>query len=500
MMLNENEFLEKLERAMNSLGLTENGAVTNSSTKSRLLDFFYMGAALRSRGDGEIIRLFQNAIEEDLELAVRILFYIRDVREGQGERRTFRVCIKWLATHMPDIFPSNFSEIICEYGRFDDLYEFVDTELESKMFLFIKNKLRADWACKEPSLLAKWLKSENASSKQTRQLAIKTRKAIGLRPKSYRKVLSELRRRIGVVERKISNKQWKSIKYDKIPSKAGLIYKDAFIRHDEARYMEFIADVESKKKKVNVKTLYPYEIVRKCFETYGISEITARSLDAMWTSLPNYFKGDFDNSIVVADTSGSMEGLPIAVSVSLAIYAAERNAGAFHNKFITFSRRPCLQTIVGNNIVEKIKSLCSTDWEMNTDIEAVFDLILSTAIRCNSIQEDIPSTIYIVSDMEFDSAAKFNDMTYGLNEALFETIAKKYEQARYKMPYLVFWNVDARNDQSPVTMHDSGVKLVSGCSPKIFEQTLKYPTLDSHEFMMQILNSDRYSQIKWGKA
>jgi hypothetical protein len=461
-----------------------------------VLDFFSNGGALRSRSDASIIDVFEKAYAGNPLLAVKSMFYFRDIRGGQGERRTFRILLNHLAVNRPEVVRANLP-LIAEYGRWDDLYSLIDTDLEEDMFTVIDVQLAEDMNSDNPSLLAKWLASENASSAQTKRYGRKTRQALNMSPRQYRKTLSAIRKKIGLVEQAISQNQWNEIQYDKIPSKAGLQYRKAFYRHDAERYAHFLEEVKAGNKKINAGTLYPYEIVEKCgyggYWSYSRSEVDTATLDAMWNALPNYFGDNEVRGLVVADVSGSMSGRPMDVSISLAIYTAERNSGPFAGKFITFSARPKLQKVEGNNIVEKVRNLSRAEWDMNTDIKAVFDLILSTAKKNKTSQDELPTHLYVVSDMEFDSAAGYQRH---VNERLFQTIEREYADAGYKMPFLVFWNVNSRNDQQPMSMDQRGFQLVSGCSPSIFTSLLSNKAVSAYDLMLEVLNQERYDAIR----
>jgi hypothetical protein len=339
------------------------------------------------------------------------------------------------------------------------------------------------------------LKSENTSSKKSRALATRTRKALGLSSKDYRKTLSAVRRQIGLVEQKISSNEWGAIEYDKIPSKAGLQYRNAFRRHDGDRYEKFLEQVASGEKKINAGTLYPYEIVEKCGYGYGYGRKTGediKSLDALWNALPNYFEGnDGVRGLVCADVSGSMYGRPMEVSVSLAIYTAERNTGPFAGKYITFTGKPKLVTVKEGTIADKVNQVMRTDVGYNTDVKAVFDMILRTAQKGNFSQEDMPTHLYMVSDMEFDTAN-----TGHADERLFETIAREYKEAGYDLPFLVFWNVNSRNNQQPMSMDQRGFQLVSGCSPSIFSSLLSNKAVSAYDLMLEVLGNERYAPVR----
>jgi hypothetical protein len=499
-----NDFLNELETAMNGDGnvaYTENGAVAFASTKSTVLDFFANGGALRSRDESSIINVFEKAYAENPLLATKAMFYFRDIRGGQGERRTFRILLNHLAKNHPEVARANLA-LIAEYGRWDDLYSLIDTDLEEDMFTVIDVQLADDMNSENPSLLAKWLASENSSSATTKRYGRKTRQALNMSPRQYRKTLSAIRRRIGLVEQAISQNEWSAIQYDKLPSKAGLQYRKAFYRHDAERYAHFLEEVKAGTKTINAGTLYPYEIVEKCGYGYHRgSNADSATLDAMWNALPDYFGENEVRGLVVADVSGSMSGRPMDVSISLAIYTAEHNKGPFAGKFITFSARPTLQKVTGNTITEKVQNLSRAAWDMNTDIEAVFDLILDTAVRGKMSQDELPTHLYIVSDMEFDAATSSSGgyrshRVSRADERLFQTIERRYADAGYQMPFLVFWNVNSRNDQQPMSMDQRGFQLVSGCSPSIFTSLLSNKATSAYDLMLEVLNQERYDAIR----
>lgn len=487
-------FLDELEVEMNddNIAYTENGALAFRTSKSAVLDFFSNGGALRSRDEASIINVFEKAFAEDPLLATKAMFYFRDVRGGQGERRTFRILLSHLAKTRPEVVRANLP-LIAEYGRWDDLYSLIDTDLEEDMFTVIDVQLADDMTSANPSLLAKWLASENASSAQTKRYGRKTRQALNMSPRQYRKTLSAIRKNIGLVEQAISQNQWDAIAYDKIPSKAGLQYRKAFYRHDAERYAHFLEEVKAGTKKINAGTLYPYEIVEKT-GAYGWSRTAGQdtaTLDAMWNALPNYFGDNEVRGLVCADVSGSMYGRPMDVSVSLAIYTAERNSGPFAGKYITFTDRPRLITVKQGSIVDKVRQVVETDVGYSTNVKAVFDMILNTAVKGKMSQDDLPTHLYMVSDMEFDTANNGR-----ANERLFQTIEREYAEAGYKMPFLVFWNVNSRNDQQPMTMDQRGFQLVSGCSPSIFSSLLSNKAVSAYDLMLEVLNQERYSAIR----
>lgn len=494
--------LNHLKKETN-VAYTTNGAKALKTTQSYLVDFFASSGALRNRDDREVIQLFSKAFAEDSLLAMKALFYTRDIRGGQGERKTFKTIIRNIAFNHPDALAKNIN-LIPYYGRYDDLLVLLDTPLEKLAMTIIRAQLLEDIDTESPSLLAKWLPSENASSYETKRLAKKVYTNLGLTPKQYRKTLSMLRKRINIVEGLLSTKKFDEVEYDKIPSKAGLIYRKSFYRNDEDRYTAFIESLskpENKNKvKINTATLFPYEIVSK-YQATGMVRLGSHyytsfgtsvdpTLEAMWDNLPDYIGDNFDNALAVVDTSGSMRGLPIEVALSLGLYLAERNKGEFHNHFITFSERPELQEVVGKTLAERLQNMSTANWDMNTNIEKVFDLVLHTAVKNNLPQEELPSKLFIISDMQFDRCVRG-----GNNVTLFENILQKFANAGYVMPELVFWNVNATSQQFPVSVNQTGTALVSGCSPSIFKNLLAGKDMTPYTMMLDVLNSERYATV-----
>lgn len=463
-------FLENLS-ANTSKGLTANGAVTYTETGSFCLDFFSQAGAMR-KNPSEAVKLFSKAFGENRQVAVRILFYLRDVRGGQGERVLFRNCLEWLGTEFPEVFQQVISHVP-EYGRWDDL--FFDNE---KCIDLIRKQLAEDYVAENPSLLAKWMPTINASSITTRKKAKFMAKKLGADEVEYRKTIRDVRKKIATVEEQMSARKWSGIEYSEVPSQAARIYKNAFKKHDEKRYGEFVDKAITGEVKINTSTLYPYQIYKDVQNNYS------QTLEALWNQLPDYTVGK--NAIVVADVSGSMSGDPMAVSVSLALYFAERNKGQFKDYFMTFSSTPKLQKVVGTTLKEKMNNLEHADWEQSTNLQAVFDVILQTVIDNSAPADELPSTIYIISDMEFNECCD--------THTNFEHIKAKYSASGYDMPNLVFWNVNASGKNVVARKHENGVALVSGFSPSIFKMAVENKTPE--QVMLDTINSERYSPIE----
>ena len=470
---------------------TENGAITHITTESDCLDLFATIGALRRESDEEIEARFIRAFTEDRDIAMKLLFFARDIRGGLGERRVFRVILNWLAKNELKAVHKNL-EYVAEYGRFDDLLTLMGTPCEDAMIEVVKAQLDADIAALanggEVSLLAKWLPSVNASNKETVHNAKKIERKLGMTDKEYRKALVALRSHIRIIENNLREKDY-TFDYSKQPSKAMFKYRKAFLRNDGERYSEFMNKVSTGEAKLNAGTLMPYEIIAPFF--YGnVSDEERKSINVTWSSQQD-FGGD-ENTLAVIDGSGSMyswnDPKPASVALSLGIYFAERNKGAFANHFITFSEHPQLVEIKGDDILDKVRYCYSFDEVANTNIEAVFNLVLSAAVKNNVPQSELPSKLVIISDMEFDYCAENAELTN------FQNAKRKFESHGYKLPEVVFWNVASRNRQQPVTKNEQGVALVSGCTPRLFSM-IAGGTLNPYAFMLEVIESERYTKI-----
>lgn len=487
----------------NETKLTENGAVGYRTTGKKLLDLNFGVASLRSASEQIIINKFMDAYWENPVLAIKWLFYVRDIRQGIGERRLFRTVLKHLAKDKPEVINYVFN-YVPEYGRYDDLWCLLDTDLKQSVISIVKEQITEDKTNMENgksiSLCAKWMPSENASSNETKRYATIIRKGLDMTSRNYRKMLSQMRKYIDVVECKMSAKQWDEINYEAVPSRANLIYNNAFLRNDEERRRAYLGALEKGEAKINAGTLFPHDIVHK-YCSYGwISRLNNydAALEGLWNALPNTVKGA-ENTIVVADGSGSMmcnvgnntNVTALDVANALAIYFAERASGEFKDKYITFSSRPQLVDFSSaKTLRDKLQIALRHNEVANTNIEATFELILQTAVNNHMSQEDMPKNILIISDMEFDSAGG-----YYVNETLFTTIAKKYAAHGYKLPRLVFWNVNSRTGTIPVKENNLGVALVSGFSVNIVNMVMSNK-IDPFECLLDVLNTERYQVIE----
>jgi hypothetical protein len=475
---------------------TENQAMAfNSTGVSSILDLYATVGSMRSRIQ-DINPKFNVACEEDLLLATRLMFYTRDIRGGLGEREAFRTMLRSMSFEYPNVIRKNM-ELIPFFGRWDDLFVLIGTPVEEDMANLVGDQLSQDIINynkkSQISLLAKWMPSINASSEKTIKMANYFRKRFSLTPREYRKILSVLRDHLNVLETMMSQKEWDKIRYNQVPSRAMNRYRKAFYRNDEDRFSQFIEQVKSGKTEIKAGTLYPYDIVEKYMNPsyswyHGDRRISIDEvLEAQWKALPNYIEGN-NNVIVMADVSGSMSGRPMATSVGLAIYFAERNSGPYRDLFMTFSGNPHFVKLQGKSLAEKIANAERADWSMNTNLEAAFMKVLEVAVENNVAVEDMPKAIVIISDMEIDYCAS-------RSWSFYDEMTRRFARYGYTIPNIVFWNVNARHDTFLVDGNRKGVQLVSGQSVSTFKNVLSSIGKTPYQAMIDVLNGDRYSIV-----
>lgn len=486
-------FMNALKNELNNEKcLTTNGAVGYATSDKKLLDLNFSVSSLRKQPEREIINKFMDAYYENPVLAMRWLFYARDCRQGIGERRLFRVAMTYLATLKPDMVRSVL-HLISDYGRWDDLLCLLDTPVKDSVLEIIKKQFNEDVAKMEGrencSLAFKWAPSENCSSNTTKRYATIIRKYLGLTSKQYRQMLSKMRKYIDVVERKMSAKQWNEINYEAVPSRANLIYNNAFLRNDEERRRAYLGALSKGEAKINASVLFPDDIVHRYAEGWGTHvKKYDETLEGLWKALPILTS---ENTLVVRDGSGSMYGKPMDVSTAMAIYMAERSTGEFHNQFITFGAKPKLISLDGMDTLREklVKTYQETDCS-NTNIKAVFDLILRTAINSKMSQEDMPKNVVVISDLQFDGQA------FNFTQPLFEAIAQEYSTYGYQLPRLIFWNVNEYySNVVPIQQNELGVVLISGYSQNLVKMVMSGET-DPYECLVKALQDDRYKPIE----
>lgn len=488
---------------------TANGATAYSSTGNALLDLFSAVGSMRNAPASRIETMLADGFAEDQLLATKTMFYTRDIRGervGKGERQTFRVMLKWMAKHHPNAVIPNIP-LIGVYGRFDDLYTLIDTPCEKDMWAYVKEQFNTDVANmeynqanpdgkKKPvSLLGKWLKSVNSSSKETCALGRTTAKNIGFsKEKDYRKALAALRAYIPVLERQMSDGCWTDIDFERVPAKAMKTYKNAFAKHDVGNFTKYVEDVKEGKAKINASTLFPYDIVGEYFNKGLYDHKEDDILEAQWKAMPDYVGKDV-NAVVVCDTSGSMtisvngvKALPLKAAISLAIYFAEHNTGTYHNMFMEFSSKSRFVTLHGETLLQKIQSAYNADWGMSTNLEAAFMKILDTAIKNNVDNNEMPKSIIVISDMQINHCTG--------SWSFYHEMKARYARTGYDIPHVIFWNVNAA--QPTMLVDDKtreGVQLISGLNAKTFAEIIDNASASSIELMLNCLNNPRYDAV-----
>lgn len=474
----------KISEELLNKAFTEKGDVAYLSTGSYCLDFFAGVGGMRYNIK-DALSLFMRAFYENKNIAIKILFYIRDIKAGLGERDLFRYLFNLLVNMYPHI-GVQLIKYIPVYGRYDDLLICLDSAIKKDVIKYLKETLDNDILLKKEnksiSLLAKWLPSINTSNENARHLAKILAKEFGLTHEKYRKTLSFLRKGL-ILENNLREKDY-TFNYETVPGGAMFKYKDAFLRNDLDRYNNYLEEVNSGKAKINTSIIYPYEIIRRLENNAKPNEYFA--LDAMWKSLDRV--KDSSKTIVVRDGSGSMlDGNSVSassVATSLAILFSESLTGEFKDTFITFSSTPKLIKIKGEMIHEKYNFISSYDDYTTTNIKKVYDLILNVYNSKEFKKEDELDRIIIISDMQFDCLSCSDLST-------FEYFTKKFRENNFKLPEVVFWNVRARNIQFPVT-NKQGVKLVSGASSKIIDMVVNNKSVDPYEFMLECLEKYKF--------
>lgn len=526
--MSDDKFMEGLQKTSDEINgdsnvrLSENGAVMLGTTGSALLDLNFSVPSLRADiashdPSCEIIHKFGLAWVEDRRLALKWAFYLRDCRFGLGERELFRQLLKSEAIWHTDIIRPLIPNIPV-YGRWDDVLTLMGTPLEKDTLRLIGTQLSRDLNAvhlkRNISLLAKWLPSNNTSSKSSRVLANKIARYLKLSPKAYRTILSTLRKQLDVTEVKMSAGKWEELDYSAIPSRANLLYRNAFLLHDRERYQEHITGVLEGKANMNSGVLFPHDIIAQmnnadsssaCYRDLPRPQVND-SLEAMWKSLPNMMNPN-SRTLVIADTSRSMyqpisaksgRVMIIDVAIAMALYVSEHLEGYFKDKIVTFSKLPGLLDLSAiSTTAEKLWQVMNSCEAVNTNVEAVFEMVLKTAIDNRLRQEELPENILIISDMEFDHCVQIGDNicpSISQYKQQFEIFTKKFEEHGYKLPRLCFWNVGSRSGAIPMSRNELGCVLISGFSVHLTDMVMS-GKLDPYEALVDVLESGRYKAI-----
>jgi hypothetical protein len=468
---------------------TENGMATNSATLNSCVDLFFQIGALRGQDKQRKINSFAKAFSEDSLTAMKILFWARDVRGGAGERGTFRDIIVNIANTKTDALRKNIG-LIAEYGRYDDYLVLVGTKLETEALTEIEKALKAG-----NGLAAKWMPRGNTKNREKKRWAGALRKHLGMTPKSYRKMLAELS---NTVEQLMCAREFGAITYEHVPSKAMSDYMKAFTKNDNTRFQAYLESLSKGETKINAGAVYPYDITKNL--RFG----NAGGAVEQWKALPNYMEGNQERVLPVVDVSGSM-GVSaggnanltcMEVAISLGLYISERNEGPFKDAFFTFHSNPKLQYLKGD-LRDRYNQLARAEWGGSTDLEATFEVLLTKAKTGKVAQEDMPTMILILSDMEFNQATGSGwGRSSDWNPTAQKMIEKMYADAGYKMPKVVYWNIHSRNDNNPVQFDKQGTALVSGFSPALLTSLLAGKDITPYGMMMNIISSERYEAIR----
>ena len=504
---------------------TEKGAVGFVSTAHHLLDLHFAVSSLRDEEKrAEYINsVVPLAFEEFPADFMAWLFYIRDIRDGLGERALFRDILKW-ATNPKNIDKTkiySLLQFIPEYGRWDDLFyiDDEDTDLYKTVMQAMMDVLLSDYMIavgkKEgnATLLAKWMPSINSSSKDTKERAKKFCKCVSIKQKDYRKILSAIRKHLDVVERKMCANEFDQIKYSAVPSKASLLYHDAFIRHDEERYTQYIEDVKSGKEKINASTLFPYEIVHKYTNGHfwRLNRIQESDVyEELWKALPK--PEQTAGYLPVCDISASMS-INIGSSctaydaaLAMSIYLAENNpSDEFRNTIISFAENPKYIILPKDTtLLSKIKTIMDSAVGYSTIVSRVFDLVLNSAIEYNLPKDyKFPSLLFL-TDMEFDPDFAYTDkvthVPYGTNKAcikpnrLIDEQEAKFKEYGYQLPKCIWWNLNSRTGTIPQIKSENGVILMSGFSQNAVKM-IESESLDPYQVLLDTIRIKRYQPI-----
>ena len=476
--------MSTLLRAMQTKdSFTENGMATNSTSMNLCVDLFFQIGAMRGQDKTRLINAFTKAFGENPLTAMRLLFWARDIRGGAGERKIFRDIIEYLANNRTEVLGKNL-HLVSEFGRWDDLLVLVGTPLESQALGLIAEALNA-----KNGLCAKWMPRPNVGNREKKRWATALRKYMGLSPKEYRKLLVE---NSNTVEQLMCAREFTMIDYSKLPSKAMSDYMKAFKKNDLARFEAYLNSVEKGETKINAGAVYPYDIVK------SLKQGNSKGANVQWEALPNYLENSKERFLPVVDVSGSMETPAgqnanvtcMDVSISLGLYISQRNVGPFQDAFVTFSSSPSLQYLKGS-LSERYNQLRRAEWGMSTNIQAVFDLILNKAKASKVSEDEMPTMVLILSDMEFDYAGGRN-----WNPTAQQMIERKYAEAGYTMPKIVYWNIQSRGDNNkPVQFDKNGTALVSGFSPALLTNLLAGKEMTPLAMMMSVIGSERYASV-----
>lgn len=470
--------------------VTENGMTTNSTTLNNCVDLFFHVGAMRGQSKTKKINAFVKAFHEDSLTAMKLLFWARDVRGGAGERETFRQIVEHLAAKETDTLRKNIG-LFSEYGRWDDLLVLIGTKLEAEALDLIKAGLSNP---ETRGLTAKWLPRPNVKNSDKKRWAKAIMNHLDMKPGDYRRMLSELS---NTVEQLMCSGNWEDIDYSKLPSKAISDYMKAFGRHDHEGFTKYLDSLKKGETKINAGAVYPYDITKNL--RFGNPD----GADAQWNALPNWLEKSEERMLPVVDVSGSMTCAAggnanvtcLDVAISLGLYISERNEGPFKDAFITFSSNPKLEVLKGS-LSDRFRAMSRSNWDMSTNLEATFKLILDKAVKGKVSADEMPTMIMILSDMQFNQATGDGWGSRSTwNPTAQKMIEDMYAKAGYAMPKIVYWNLRSVGSDSPVQFDKNGTALVSGFSPALLTNLLSGGAVTPFTMMMDVIGSERYAPV-----
>lgn len=481
--------------------------LNNKQSNNYLMKFYAKANTLGYKYNEEIVDLFKLAYEESPLKAIRILFYVRDKKDGLGKRTLFRLILNYLGSINDSIIKGNLN-LIAEYGRWDDLYALYGTPLEESAINLFKKQIKKDLDSQNPSTLAKWLKSENTSSIISKKLATRTRELLGLTSKEYRKTLTELRSRIGIVEQRLSSKEWSEIKYGEVPYFAMKKYTKAFSKNDKEGFQEFLNfnKVNTNNRYINkdnlIEKIAPYNIIENMIlENKNYDDDTYLEL---WGELPKYITESLGDSISILGLSGdilnNVQATPAAIaSIGTALYIMDNNKGRFKN-YIISSNPNNIRKIRSKLLRDKIYEVLELSQTKEVNIESALDIILFAAIKHNLDEENIPKRLFCITDNNCEisilSKKGYINNHFLLNAEKYENIKDKWERAGFSIPKIILWNIDGRREDSTVIYDNENIIFAFGYSRKVFKTLVSGDNSLDTTNLDNLINSPRYTKIK----
>jgi len=489
---------------------TENGDVTYKSSNDIVLDFFYKIGSSRGLNSTESYHLFLKAYTDNPDLAFRALLWLRDVREGAGERQLFRDIMSNLALHYPMV-AKQLVHKIPELGRWDDVLVLVGTTLETEALMLIKqalldgNGLCAKWMPRTKNKAKKIRKYQESNPDVAKKIREEQQKhnsfvhnlanKLAYSMNEYRKLVSSLS---NTVEQQMSSKEWEDINYNQVPSRASKIYSKAFLRNDESRYQQYLNDLTlgTEGVKINANAIFPHDVLGEMFSNYNdviqVDSQQTQRIEAQWKALPNYLTSDA-KILPVVDVSGSMftdyfGGVkPIEVAISLGLYLSEKQSGPFQNLVMTFDSNPQLIEMKGDSITQKVHQLARIPWGQSTDLDKMYTELLTFSLKNKIKQSEMPEYIFIASDMQFNGCMKNADVV------VYKRMKAAFKDHGYDLPTIIFWNVSTKGGV-PLKSDTPNTALISGFSPSILKSILNDPSdITPMGVMLNILNKERYN-------